>query len=172
MKQDFYNQKDPNAHPSEGMPGLGLASYGCLLILFFIVGIVGMVSSTASMMQATYTRPPFYLSPGNQVEVWRLQPMRDAKLLRLTEIPEWYHDEGSSGTEACALNEDSLLRVEKGQGWKIPYTAINSIEIDRDNETMVAIVSTTDGEKMHCLFLSGEGVERFSKILKEKIKQP
>jgi len=167
--QEFYSQQDPEAHPSEDMPGFGLAAYGCLLLAFFIVGILGMISSTASMMQATYTRPPFSLSPGNQVEVWRMQPMRDAKLLKLTEIPLWYHDEGSSGTEACALNETSLLRVEGGEGWSIPYGAIESVRSFRESDTMVAVITTTDGEQLHCLFLPGEGVERFSKILRKKI---
>ena len=111
MKQEFYNKTDEHAHPSENMPGFGLASYGCLLLFFFLLGIAGMVSSTSSMLQATYTRPPFSLSPGNQVEVWRTQPMRDANLLKLTEIPLWYHDEGRSGTEACALSETALLRM-------------------------------------------------------------
>ena len=167
--QEFYNQENPDAHPSEDMPGFGLAAYGCLLLAFFVVGILGMISSTASMMQATYTRPPFSLSPGNQVEVWRLQPMRDAKLLKLTEVPLWYHDEGSSGTEACALNETSLLRVEGSEGWSIPYTAMESVRNFRQSETMVAVITTSDGEQLHCLFLPGEGVERFSKILKTKI---
>lgn len=169
MNQEFYNQKDPEAHPSENMPGFGLAAYGCLLILFFIVGIIGMISSTTSMLQATYTRPPFSLSPGNQVEVWRLQPMRDAKLLKLTEVPLWYHDEGSSGTEACALNETALLRVEGGEGWSIPYTAMESVRSFRQDDTMVAVVKTTDGEQLHCLFLPGEGVERFTRRVEEKM---
>ena len=166
MKQEFH-QADPEAHPSENMPGCGLAAYGGLLILFFIIGIIGMISSTASMMQATYTRPPFSLSPGNQVEVWRLQPMRDAKLLKLTEVPDWYHDEGSDGTQACALSSQSLLRLENGEGWKVPYSAMASVDSFRQDDTMVSVITTTDGEKIHCLFLPGEGVERFSRILKE-----
>lgn len=167
MKQEFYNQKDQDAHPSENMPGFGLAAYGCLLILFFLVGIVGMISSTSSMLQATYTRPPFSLSPGNQVEVWRTQPMRDAKLLKLTEIPLWYHDEGSSGTEACALSETALLRIDGSDAWKVPYTAMESVRSFRQDETMVAVVTTNDGEQIHCLFLPGEGVERFTRIVKK-----
>ena len=168
MKQQFH-QVDPEAHPSENMPGCGLAAYAGLLIIFFLVGIIGMISTTSSMMQATYTRPPFSLSPGNQVEVWRLQPMRDAKLLKLTEVPDWYHDEGSSGTEACALSDGHLLRLEDGEGWKVPYSAMASVESFREGDTMVAVISTVDGEKIHCLFLPGEGVERFSRIIKEAL---
>lgn len=168
MEQKFYKD-DPDAHPSENMPGCGLAGYSCLLLIFFCIGILGMISTTASMLQTSYTRPPFSLSPGNQVEVWRLQPMRDAKLLKLTEIPEWYHDEGSQGEEACAMNNDALLRLENEQAWKIPYTAMDSIESFRSGEVMVAVITTIDKEQIHCLFLPGEGVERFVRVLKEKI---
>ncbi len=167
MKQKFYKD-DPDAHPSEKMPGFGLASYGCLLFMFFLIGIVGMISTTASMLQATYTRTPFSLSPGNQVEVWRLQPMRDAGLLKLLEIPEWYHDEGSSGTEACALNNSALLRIDGDDAWQIPYTAIESVESFRSKKVMVSLITTVEGEQMHCLFLPGEGVENSGRIVKGK----
>ena len=168
MEQKFYNE-DPDAHPSENMPGCGLAGYSCLLLVFFIIGILGMISSTASMFQSSYTRPPFSLSPGNQVEVWRLQPMRDAKLLKLTEVPEWYHDEGSRGEEACAMNDAALLRLDDGQGWRIPYNAMESVESFRSKDVMVAVITTIDGEQIHCLFLPGEGVERFVRVLNEKM---
>ena len=44
---------------------------------------------------------------------------------------------------------------------------MESVRSFRQDETMVAVVTTTDGEQIHCLFLPGEGVERFTRIVKK-----
>ena len=80
-------------HPVYGAPGLGLASYSCLLLIFFLIGVFGVIMSTASLFQASFQDQPFSLVPGNQVKAWRLQPMRDAKVIDYTEVPLFYHDE-------------------------------------------------------------------------------
>lgn len=153
-------------HPVYGAPGCGFASYGCLLLILFIVGIIGIVSSSFALLQAGLQREPYSLTPGNLVEVWRLQPMRDAGLLDLTEVPEAYHDESSSGITACALNDSAVLRLEKGQGWRIPYTAIQQVSTHREGDTMVAVIQTVDDERLSCFFMPGEGVERFVRAVK------
>lgn len=168
MQQQFHNQP-AEEHPSENMPGCGLASYGCLLFMFFLVGLAGLISSSLSLLQANLTRPPFDFRPGHQVEVWRLQPMRDAKLLQLTEVPEWYHDESSSGEVACALSNGALLRVDHEESWRIPYEALQSVEIKIDGENRIGIVHTIDDQILPCLFVSGEGVERFTAVIRQKI---
>ena len=150
-------------------PGCGLASYSCLLLFIFLVGIIGIISSSLALLQAGFQREPFSLVPGNQVEVWRLQPMRDAKLLHLTEVPKYYHDESGSGITACALNEEFVLRLDRGDGWKIPYTDIDTVTSHRDKKIEVAVVHTKSGETLSCLFAPGEGVGRFVRAVKEQL---
>lgn len=170
MTQQQFNQTDPEKHPSQEMPGCGLASYGCLLFIFFMVGVLGLAVSSLSLMQASFEREPFSFSPGNQVKVWRLQPMRDAKLLELTEVPEWYHDESRDGTTACALNKAALLRLDGDDAWTVPFTAIEKVKSQRDGSRMVAIVTTKDQENIFCFFEPGEGVERFTRVLESYLE--
>lgn len=170
MKKQEFHQILEQAHPSENMPGCGLASYGCLLFSFFLVGLIGLAMSSLSLVQSTFQRDPFSFSPGNQVKVWRLQPMRDAKLLELTEIPEWYHDESSNGTKACALSATSLLRLDGNNAWKIDYDKLESVDGHQEDSVEVATIFTFDGEQIHCFFEQGEGVERFTRVLKRKIE--
>jgi hypothetical protein len=170
MEKQGFHQIPEQAHPSENMPGCGLASYGCILIGFFLVGIIGLVLSSLALMQSTFQRDPFSFVPGNQVKVWRLQPMRDAKLLQLTEVPEWYHDESRNGTKACALNATSLLRLDGGNAWKIPYENLESVSGHQEDGVEVATIFTSNGEQLHCFFEQGEGVERFTRVIKAKIE--
>ena len=96
--------------------------------------------------------------------------MRDAKLLELLEIPLYYHDESRNGSEACAMTEDALLRVEDDNAWRIPYAAMQSVKQIRDGGELYARVSTKDNQDLNCYFEPGEGVERFVIFVKEKIK--
>ena len=87
--------------------------------------------------------------------------MRDAKLLELTEIPLFYHDESQNGTKSCALSKDSLLRVDGDNAWKIPYSDIQSVKIIYENEREVAVSETKTGEDLPCFFGPSEGSEKF-----------
>lgn len=171
MKEQRFYDTPSETHPSENMPGCGIASYGCLLLVFFVLGIVGLVVSSMSLVQTSLSRPPFSFVSGRQVEVWRLQPMRDAGLLQLTEIPEWYHDESSDGTQACALQPDALLRVHNGDAWRVPYSDMIISKSIRDQDIMVGIVELQGGDSIHCLFAPGEGVERFTREVNKRIQE-
>ena len=151
------------------VPGCGLASYSCLLLIMFLMGLGGLASSSLTLYQASFQREPFSFVPGNQVEVWRLQPMRDAKLLKLTEIPDFYHDESRYGDSACALTSEALLRVDDGDSWKIPFSDIQSVSYRRDGEIEVATVVTITDERLSCLFASGEGVSRFVREVRSRL---
>ena len=166
MSNDNENIANLPPHPSEDAPGCGLASYSCLLLLLFLVGVGGIITSTMALFQSSFQREPFSLVPGNQVEVWRLQPMRDAKLLELTEIPEVYHDESRNGITACALNDVAVLRVDRGEGWKIPYTDISKVTSHRKGDVEVAVVHIQGEETLSCIFAPGEGVGRFVRAVK------
>lgn len=157
-------------HPVYDAPGCGLASYSCILLVFFLVGIAGIGLSTFSLFQSSIQRRPFSLVPGNQVKVWRLQPMRDAKLLEMTEIPLHYHDESKDGTTACAMSETAVLRLEDEKAWRIPYTAIKKVKQGREGGDLFATVSTIDEQSLRCYFEPGEGVERFVIYTREKVE--
>ena len=47
-------------HPVYGAPGLGLASYSCLLLIFFLIGVFGVIMSTASLFQAFFPRSTLF----------------------------------------------------------------------------------------------------------------
>ena len=156
-------------HPVYGAPGCGLAGYAFLLLLIFLIGMAGIVSATLAMLQPTFSRDPFSLVPGRMVEVWRLQPMRDAGLLELTQIPLHYHDESSNGTTACAMVDDALLRLDDGESWRVPYSDIRVVDYHREEGTMVAVVTASNGETLPCFFEPGEGVERFVGHMEEQL---
>ena len=162
-------------HPVYGAPGLGLASYSCLLLIFFIIGILGVLLSTASLFQASFQDEPFSLIPGNQVKTWRLQPMRDAKVISYTEVPLFYHDESNDGTSACALSKTHVLRVDDGEGWKVPVKVIEEVEIVRDGGNLITFLGLKNEgsektESLPCYFKPGEGAERF-KMYSKELKQ-
>ena len=164
-------------HPVYGAPGLGLASYSCLLLIFFFIGLGGIILSTASLFQASFQDEPFSLIPGNQVKAWRLQPMRDAKVIDYTEVPLFYHDESNDGTSACALSKTHVLRVDRGQGWKVPIDVIENIEIIRDGEDIITYLKIktvniknqdrANTEVLPCYFKAGEGAERLKIYIRE-----
>ncbi|MEC7984167.1 MAG: hypothetical protein VX278_03325 [Myxococcota bacterium] len=167
MSSDTTDNTD--VHPVYDAPGCGVAGYSCLLLGFFLIGIIGIVSSSLSILQTSFETKPFATIPGNQVKVWRLQPMRDAKLLSLTEVPLHYHDESQDGTKACAMSEDALLRLDNGKGWRIPYTDIKEIRAVYESKRHVAVIETASGETLPCFFRPTEGMERFKYYLAEKI---
>ena len=164
---DNTDQQSLSDHPVYGAPGCGLATYGCVLMMFFLLGMTGLVVSSMALLQSGFTRPPFALAPGNQVKVWRLQPMRDAGLLDLTESPLYYHDESSTGVTACAITDSHVLRLDAGQAWKVPYSAIRRLEIISKRTVRIALMTLHNGEDIPCMFLSGEGVERFAEFVRQ-----
>ena len=168
-------------HPVYGAPGLGLASYSCLLLIFFLIGVFGVIMSTASLFQASFQDQPFSLVPGNQVKAWRLQPMRDAKVIDYTEVPLFYHDETNRGTSACALSKTHILRVDDGEGWRVPIEVVEEVKLIRDGSDIIAYLGIKDQnseqtESLPCYFKPGEGAERFKLYIKElkqgKIPKP
>ncbi len=160
---------DNTEHPVYDAPGCGLAGYSCLLVSFFLLGLLGIISSTLSILQSSFEEQPFATVPGNQVKVWRLQPMRDAQLLALTEIPLQYHDESQDGTTACAMTSEALLRLDNGQGWRIPYQDIKGVRSIYEGSRNVAVIETNSGETLPCFFRPNEGMERFTHSLIEKV---
>ena len=161
----------PEPHPVYDAPGCGIAGYTCLLFIFFSIGMFGIIMSSIGLFSGLTEKRPFYASPGRQVEVWRLQPMRDAKLLSLTEIPVLYHDESRDGTKACALTDKAVLRLANGEGWKIPYSSVADLQRKADGKQRVALIVTKDKEELPCFFEPAEGVDKFMMELRLLIEK-
>ena len=157
-------------HPLDGVPGCGLASYGILLMMFFLVGITGMVLSSMTLLQASSGSRTSRLLAGENVAVWQLQPMRDAYVLKLTEVPAVWHDESAAGdgTEACAMTEDALVRVEDGQGFEVLYTEIARVEEIKEGEFVIIETYKSDDSAIICLFRLEEGGEKMARMIRSE----
>ena len=166
--QSTTNTQEP--HPVYDAPGCGFIGYSCLLLGIFMMGVIGLVVSSISLLSEQYRKAPYYLTPGIKVEVWRLQPMRDVNVLDLTEIPHYYHDEVGNGETACALTQDFLLRVEDGsEGWKVPFEDIEKVEFRKEDGREV-VVSYLSGGVIPCFFEIAEGAQVFLSFVRDKVK--
>ena len=158
-------------HPVYGAPGCGLASYSCLLLLFFVVGIGGLIVSSMALLQGQNTDISYYVRQGNQVQTRRLQPMRDAKVIQLLDIPILYHDESTNGTVACALMEKDIVRVDESESWKIPYDQLIDAISEPDGYGTIIRAITKNQEQLPCYFEQSEGHGLFLKELKSQIQR-
>ena len=174
MAEDRTTVSSLSPHPSEGVPGCGFALYSLLLLSGFLLGIAGMGLSSMALLQASEKSGPSMLVGGSQVAVWRLQPMRDAGLLELTEVPAAWHDETrtGSGQEACALVDDAVLRVQAPEGWQIPYASIADVTLLEQDSLITVEVHGSQGEVLRCFFRSGEGGDRFARMLRSEAGLP
>ena len=76
--------QDPDAPVDpQTLPGCGFAAYAAILVVFGIIGLVGMGSATLSMLQAAEEVGPTKIIPGTQVAVWQMAPMRKAKVVEI-----------------------------------------------------------------------------------------
>ena len=153
-------------HPSEGVPGCGFISYSILLLLFFAVGVGGMVVSSLALLQAGTAEGPSPLKPGSQVAVWQLQPFRDAGLLKVTEVPGAWHGETYDGTTACAMTQTAVIRVEDGLGSKMEYADIGALAVHTARlDIAVELTSRDESQSLTCHFRPEEGSDRFARMV-------
>lgn len=171
--------QDPDAPVDpQTLPGCGFAAYAAILVVFGILGLVGMGSATLSMLQAADEVGPAKMIPGTQVAVWQMAPMRKAKVVEMTEVPLAWHDESTmrDGTTACALMDDRLVRVADGQGWTLAYAAIEEIEEqERERGGHVVISRGLDPAgspvELPCAFAFEEGGEKLGRQLRSEQKR-
>ena len=81
-------------------------------------------------------------------------------------------DESNDGTSACALSKTHDLRVDDGEGWKVPVKVIEEVEIVRDGGNLITFLGLKNEgsektESLPCYFKPGEGAERFKMYIKE-----
>ena len=111
---------------------------------------------------------------GSEVSVWRLQPMRDAGLLRLTEVPAAWHDRspGFDGTDSCGLGEQGVLQLQSEKGTAIAFSDVQEIDISVDENGLLIVSVTGPEATIRCPFGSSEGGERFARQIQVEQAQP
>lgn len=160
------------------VPGCGMAFYALLLMFFLGAGITGMVLATGQILQASGEAGPTKLRAGNQVGVWQMEPLRDAKVVGVTEIPLAWHDESltQDGSRACALMEDRLVQAYDGVGKTLPYRSIATLDYTgspEEGSTVTASGQGPDGQPVSiaCGFLPHDGGTRMLKQLEVEQKR-
>jgi len=126
-----------------------------------LTGIVGIVLSTHAML-SDEPESISHLVHGSQVQTWRLQPMRDAGLLALTEVPRAWHDESPrrDGTRACALTARGVA-VLTDSARSVPFDAVTHIEATPRTPGGLTVDIHGPAGTATCAFAAGEGGERF-----------
>ena len=143
-------------------PGCGLGLYAGLLFVVFLLGLAGMAIATVGIVGQALSENPRELRAGVQIDPWRFQPLRDAGLLGPDELPAAFHDESRNltGDPACAMTLDAVLRVQEGQGRRLPFDQMASIEATERGGQEVLLMSPKPGSAaptIGCVFGPGEG---------------
>ena len=148
-------------HRHDG-PGCGIGLYAILLLVIFLVGLTGMIGGTIGLLNSEPDEAR-NLVHGSEVQVWRLQPMRDAGILELTEVPAAWHDESPrfDGTTSCVLTQSGVGRVDGDQHWFFEWVDILEITAQADGEQRVRIDLKTATDSFGCGFGPNEGADRF-----------
>lgn len=144
------------------MPGCGLGIYAVLLVGLGVAGVVGVIVASLALLQGDGTSPG-ELMAGRSVQTWRLAPMVEAGVLPPGEVPEAWHDESllGDGGRACALLQDAVVRVEDGQGLRVPFTDIQDVSLVEGPDGSEVVSVDGASTDLACLFRPGEGGGRF-----------
>lgn len=145
------------------IPGCGFGLYALILLVFFLLGATGITMSTLTILDASKNASPFNLTYGGNVEPALLVPMRAAGLLAPGEVPDAFHPETVMGDRACAIHQDTLLRLEDGRATRLPLAQVESVELLPEGVRAVGAGTTID-----CHFNEGEGADRFAKMIQPR----
>jgi len=142
--------------------GCGMGLYAILLLVICLIGVAGMVGGTIGLLNSE-PEEARNLVHGSEVQVWRLQPMRDAGLLELTEVPAAWHDESPrfDGTTSCVLTLKGVGRIENDQHWFALWSDMIDVTPQPTADGRVDIVVQTQTKSFACTFGQGEGADRF-----------
>ena len=146
--------------------GCGLAAYALVLLGVCLAGVLGIVFSTLNLL----SQEPEEISQlvhGSEVQVWRLQPMRDAGVLDLTEVPLAWHDESPmrDGTTVCALRPGEVVRVAEGTATRMGFGQISSVNITPGEPGRFQVIISGSPQEITCHFGATEGGDRFAQQL-------
>lgn len=151
-------------------PGCGIAAYGLLLLGICLVGMtvggLGTIGFIFGLVEGG-ARGPSELKAGVETPVYQLKPLRDTRLVGLTEVPAGFHDESDDldGSTGCAMMADRLIRVEGGAGLVLPYAQIDVVDVQGDEKTGMVITAQGrdpqgQAQTLRCHFRAGEGGSR------------
>lgn len=143
------------------LPGLGLAAYVALLALICVVGVVGVSISWYSLVVGGQSLSPNRVSYGGLVDPAMLRPLRAAGLLGTEEMPDAFHAENASGTAACAIVGDKVVRLSPASGAQT--ILLGDIEHVSGGDGGVTVRSPTT--TITCAFEAGEGGGSFKAML-------
>lgn len=163
---------DPHEEIQMTGPGCGMGLYAMLLLFICLLGLVGMIGGTIGLLNSEPNEAR-NLVHGSEVQTWRLQPMRNANLLELTEVPGAWHDESPSfdGTTACVVRRQSVGRIENETVTEFEWAAIERTSVERSESDQMSItVHGTDSE-FTCHFGPNEGADRFLRQVEAEMKK-
>jgi len=151
--------------------GCGLAAYAMVLLGVCLVGVAGIILSSMALLTAD-PEGTSQLVHGSEISVWRLQPMRDAGVLDLTEVPKAWHDESPmrDGTEICALRAEGLVQVSQGTATQLSFARITPPTVTENQDGGVHVVATDGSASVTCRFGPKEGGISFFKQLDQARK--
>ena len=135
-----------------------------------MVGVLGIVFSTLNLLNSE-PEEISGLVHGSEVQIWRLQPMRDAGLLELTEVPMAWHDESPrrDGTTICALRPAEVVRIEAGAGQQLRFDQLLDVELSTTPDGGITVVAVGPQARITCHFGPSEGGDRFAtQLLQER----
>ncbi len=152
----------PPDHPQNVLPGCGLAAYVVLLLTIASAGAIGVAISSYSLVAGGSALSPMRTSYGGVVDSRVLQPMREAGLLLIDEIPDAFHAESYDGSAACAISGDKLLRLSSDAGAQ----SVLLLDLVRVEGGETEVVAETATVTIRCPFRTGEGAGSFKAMLK------
>ena len=157
--------------PNHNHIGCGFGLYAMLLLIIFLVGIAGMIIGTIGLLNSE-PEEARNLVHGSEVQVWRLQPMRDAGLLQLTEVPAAWHDESPrfDGTTSCVLTVNGVGRIQNEQHWFAKWDEIVEATLETTSDERFTVVTRTKTDTLSCSFGPNEGAERFLRQIEAELQ--
>jgi len=159
-------QKDADTQNSNEMAGCGMGLYAMILMFICGLGLIGMCSATVALMNSEPNEAR-NLVHGSEVQVWRLQPMRDAGLLQLTEVPEAWHDESPrfDGTTSCLITASMVARLENSEPQKLLWSEIIETKVTRTEASVMTVTIRGEATSFDCHFGPNEGADRFLRMV-------
>ena len=157
--------------PNQNHLGCGFGLYAMLLLIIFLVGVAGMIIGTIGLLNSE-PEEARNLVHGSEVQVWRLQPMRDAGLLELTEVPAAWHDESPrfDGTTSCVLTLNGVGRVQNEKHWFAKWDEIVTVDTETTENERINVVTQTNNDSFTCSFGPQEGAERFLRQIQAELQ--
>jgi hypothetical protein len=151
----------PEELPQDRLPGLGLAAYVGLLAMICLAGMIGLTVSTWSLVVGSQHLSPQRVSYGGVVDPAMLAPLREAGLIGPKELPDAFHAETVTGSEACAISGDRVVRLSDAEGAQTLLLADISEVSGGDSGVVIRSATAT----ISCVFRPGEGGGSFRAML-------